>query len=150
MEDYSTYFKRYYVSHKEEMIANSKRSYQENREKILERRNSEKYKEHMRNIQKSVRIKLIEILGGKCSNPKCLVSNGCEDIRCLQIDHIHGGGTNQLRTHGSYSVMKYYLNHLNEARADLQILCANCNWIKRAELNETKLGWKKKKDVISL
>lgn len=75
------------------------------------------------------RIKALEILGGKC------VECGFNDYRALQIDHIGGGGHKELSTRkqmygrisrGDYDKKKY------------QLLCANCNWIKRFRNNEAK------------
>lgn len=72
-------------------------------------------------------------LGGKCS--VC----GIDDFRCLQIDHIHGGGSKEIR--GFRDTYGYHVALLrlpeNELRAKYQLLCANCNWIKRYEQNET-------------
>lgn len=91
-------------------------------------------------IQKSYRKKrkeLMNILGGpKCSNPNCLVPGGCRDERCLQFDHINGGGVKSLKGTGPINVYNYYIKYPELARKELQILCANCNWIKRAENNE--------------
>ena len=62
---------------------------------------------------------------------------GYLDSRALQIDHIFGGGNKELKAMGE---TKYYayLNHLSleELKARYQILCANCNWIKRSENGE--------------
>lgn len=84
-------------------------------------------KEYSRKVRKSV----VECLGGCCQ--KC----GFNDIRALQIDHINGGGSKERKTirfSGSFhvNVMRSFLNKENK----YQLLCANCNWIKRAENNE--------------
>lgn len=80
----------------------------------------------------SKKIKLMEILGGvKCSNPDCLVTGGCRDIRCLQFDHINGGGRKESESVGNRQMMFNYLNNPNLAKKNLQVLCANCNWIKK-------------------
>ena len=74
---------------------------------------------------------LISSLGGKCV--KC----GFDDIRALQIDHINGGGEQQQKIFGGkYYVYKYYNEHPELADKEVQILCANCNWIKRQEEKE--------------
>lgn len=64
--------------------------------------------------------------GGKCA--RC----GFTDSRALQLDHINGGGTKEHKRSSSYSVHKRALEGAN----DLQLLCANCNWIKRYENEE--------------
>lgn len=81
------------------------------------------------------RIKIISYLGGKCI--KC----GFTDIRALQLDHIHGHG-NIITKHGANSgaIYHYYLSHpeqMEELTTMYQVLCSNCNWIKRYENNES-------------
>lgn len=73
-----------------------------------------------------LRTEVLELLGARCGR--------CEnnDPRVLQLDHLFGGGSRErraIRTNCSY---KRALEYPEE----YQILCANCNWIKRAELNE--------------
>lgn len=79
---------------------------------------------------------LIYLLGNKCSNPYCLVPGGCTDTRCLQLDHINGGGKKALGAPTPNNMYRYYFNNPDEARKNLQVLCANCNWIKRYERKE--------------
>lgn len=73
----------------------------------------------------------MEALGNKCSN--C----GFSDHRALQIDHKNGGGTAERKKLGQSGV---YLRIVNGDTEGYQILCANCNWIKRYENNECKAG----------
>lgn len=68
-------------------------------------------------------------LGGVCC--QC----GFSDIRALQIDHINGDGNTERKEIGSNSP-KFYKKVLNDDGKDYQLLCANCNWIKRSENNE--------------
>lgn len=83
------------------------------------------------------RDKLAEILGGwRCQNPDCLVPRGCTDKRCLQFEHKNGGGALYYKIFGYHAMLKYYIDHPDEAKRDLQIYCANCNWIKRIKNNE--------------
>jgi hypothetical protein len=102
--------------------------------------------EYVKNWCKKNRIllknKLFDLLGKKCQ--KC----GFDDIRALQFDHINGqGGKDYIRLSGKRSATagyyKYYVEHPEEAKKNLQVLCANCNWIKRTENNETKTCGKK-------
>lgn len=87
--------------------------------------------------------KALILLGGKCSNPFNLPHpDWCNDSRCLQFDHIKGGGNNQRRHLGSIAILSYILKHPKE----FQLLCANCNWIKRY-LNEEH-GQKEIKEKI--
>lgn len=91
-----------------------------------------------RNYNEIQRKKILTLLGGKCSNPACQWLNadgtrGCTDGRCLQIDHINGGGHLERKIIG-YSVMCRKL--LANYGAGYQLLCANCNWIKKYQNRE--------------
>lgn len=73
------------------------------------------------------RSELMAFFGGKC------VICGFDDSRALHLDHIHGGG-NQIRKqggHGLFEKWKMTRDNPEEARATFQLLCANCNNIKR-------------------
>ena len=72
---------------------------------------------------------IFEILGDKCTN--C----GFEDIRALQIDHINGGGSQERKTTKRHPYL-VVLEKLEKGDEGYQILCANCNWIKRHEKEE--------------
>ena len=97
---------------------------------------SNKYqRKYQRAYQKNKRIelrkKVMKRLGNKC------IRCGYKDIRALQIDHIDGGGTAELR---SMTGLRYY-TMLLELPEDVffsryQCLCANCNWIKAHETGE--------------
>lgn len=89
------------------------------------------------------RLKIIELLGNKCANPDCLIVGGCTDIRCLQVDHINGGGTEEMRGKGIYTIWNEYLKGIRDIKL-LQVLCANCNVIKRVENKESMRNRKRK------
>lgn len=84
-----------------------------------------------RKYKGGLRMGVLEKLGG--IPPRC-TSCGISDLRTLQIDHISGGGykeTKELRPSGIYRKIRDMV--LEEALGKYQILCANCNWIKRHE-----------------
>lgn len=88
-----------------------------------------------------LRFKALEILGIEC------VRCGFNDIRALQIDHVNGGGRQEHIKLGSYGV---YRQIVNGRTKDFQVLCANCNWIKRYENQEVPLtpGWYLQSDTV--
>ena len=92
------------------------------------------FKERAKKYQNKLRIELMLLLGTKC------VRCGFDDIRALQIDHIEGKGHNErVNIFGSIRLMyRYYRDNPEQAKKKLQILCANCNWIKKHENNEVK------------
>lgn len=98
-----------------------------------------KSKREIINIQVSrsihyARIAAVGKLGGKCK--RC----GFEDMRALQIDHILGRGNEDRRN--KMVGYKLYLEIIRNplAKEKYQILCANCNWIKKYENKETLNG----------
>lgn len=76
--------------------------------------------------RKRLRDAVLAFLGGVCV--KC----GFSDKRALQVDHVNGGGMKEKRSIGDSAM---YLKILGNPDG-YQILCANCNWIKRFENGE--------------
>ncbi len=72
---------------------------------------------------------VIKKYGGKCK--ECNV----RDQRVLCIDHINGGGVGELR---KVSSLKYLRMVLADNSGKYQLLCHNCNWIKRWEKSEVR------------
>ena len=77
------------------------------------------------------RKELLEALGGVCV--KC----GCDDLHSLDVDHIHGGGgklrSQQKEPRGATGLLPKLMRG---ELVDVQLLCANCNYIKAVENNE--------------
>lgn len=88
----------------------------------------------MKNRNQKLKECIYSLLGNKCRI--C----GFLDYRALQIDHINGGGIQERNSrNGSHDrafVLKSILNKENK----YQLLCANCNWIKRFENKEHGRG----------
>jgi len=76
-----------------------------------------------------LRFQIFQLLGDKCA------SCGITDKRVLQIDHINGGGMAEARKNGMRG-NKLYKHIIDTEGKGFQVLCANCNWIKRYEKNE--------------
>jgi hypothetical protein len=57
---------------------------------------------------------------------------GYDDERALQIDHLAGGGKQHRKNMSTNTFYLYVLAHPEE----FQLLCANCNQIKRIEMAE--------------
>ena len=72
---------------------------------------------------------VLDVLGRSCAI--C----GFSDVRALQIDHINGGGRRHRLLLGSGNDPRFYKDVL-ENKYKFQILCANCNQIKRVENKE--------------
>ena len=79
-----------------------------------------------------LRKEVLHFLGNKC------VRCGINDFRVLQIDHINGNGYQEKKRfgRGGQASVKYYRHVIAVAGEGYQLLCANCNWIKRYEQQE--------------
>lgn len=122
--------KSYYV-HRERKLAEIKKYYLEHRVQL-----GQYQKERSRNL----RLKALIRLGNKC------IRCGFSDPRALQIDHISGGG-NKWRQANQGCRDSFHLIILKMSEEELktkyQLLCANCNWIKKSEEGEVRLAKKK-------
>jgi len=78
---------------------------------------------------KNLRLSVIRLLGGQCAH--C----GYDDMRALVLDHKNSDGHIDRRRLG-HKIARYYIHHLDEAKINLQVLCANCNLIKQSEADE--------------
>lgn len=95
----------------------------------------QKYKEERHKYDKyyrmKLRMKILKLLGEQCV--KC----GFSDWRALQVDHIHGKGAKERKQFkSSKSYYEFLINKIENGSKDYQLLCANCNWIKRYDKKE--------------
>jgi hypothetical protein len=98
--------------------------------KIGDRRRVNKY-------QRGLRAAALAYLGNKCASPNCRWLNldgslGCTDSSILQIDHIAGGGNKER----AVLKPKQQYKKILAGSVDYQLLCANCNWLKRVAKGE--------------
>ncbi len=83
------------------------------------------------------RDKVIDLLGAKCANSNCRYLNedgtlGCKNRLALQIDHVYDDGCLDRRTlKQSVAYWTRVLRDVLSGSDRYQILCANCNWLKR-------------------
>lgn len=121
--------RKYYEKHQEERRAASK---------VYREKNIEVYRarDRAKNLRQRIerRQEIIAHLGGKC------VRCGFSDWRALQVDHINGGGGKDRQSCGS--AFAYYRKILADDSSTYQLLCANCNQIKRMENNEHRTNRK--------
>ncbi len=88
-------------------------------------------------VTRALRREILEKLGGRCScsGEDCWHSGLCivSDVDVIQIDHVNGNGAVERRKYkgsGGLIYLKRILGRLESG--DYQLLCANCNWKKRA------------------
>lgn len=127
----------------EKQKANARKYYHENREKCKQvvrahwAANKETLGEQAKRKRAEAKKALFNLLGNKC------VRCGFEDSRILQVDHIRGDGfldrpKKATRRRGAG-------NHAKMLRdpslfESYQLLCPNCNWLKRIENGEYEGG----------
>ena len=140
-----SYNKQYRFDHKEQLRKKKRKRYLKNIEEERQKRRewNKKNPHYTRNRIRVIRSLILTKLGNRC----VICGNG--DPRVLQIDHINGKGCEERRKLGT-SGLSNKLIKLNEIelRQNYQLLCANCNSIKRYEKMEyqsaTTVGRKKK------
>lgn len=86
---------------------------------------------------------MIALGGVICNNKECKKT----DIDCLQIDHIHGGGTKEGTCMRDICIK---IRDDPSCRSEYQVLCANCNTIKRLINGECKKLFRKQSGESSL
>jgi len=126
--------KRYYLENKEKISARAREYQKKNKEKIREKtkiwylKNHEREKTKNREAAKKARKEIIAHMGGCCT--KC----GFDDWRALQADHVNDDGAQdrKKRGHTPHALLRDIKQHKDK----YQLLCANCNWIKRYENRE--------------
>ena len=132
-KEISVRVKAFYYSHRKEIAAYGKKYYDQNKDRLKDVWNTRQRKRYLlhrdsmlewqRIHHQRMRIEILELLGG-CFCKEC----GFSDWRALQIDHIEGGG------HEERKKQKEIVKKNPER---YQVLCANCNWIKKYEKGES-------------
>jgi hypothetical protein len=119
--------RRYCFRHKNDLTRKRKEMYEKHKIYFKEyrKRPEIRIKERMRSRVRSflIRLEILRLLGNKC------IRCGNTDFRVLQIDHINKNGTKE-------RAIRKILREIKEGSKAYQLLCANCNWIKRFENDE--------------
>ena len=93
-------------------------------EKEYRARNHERYNTRFKGWLSDLRMKAFEALGG----PVCKQC-GFMDTRALQFDHVEGG--NGRADRARFTTPSFYRHIIEKGTEKFQVLCANCNTIKR-------------------
>jgi hypothetical protein len=143
--------RRYRLQHLEEIRERERKYYQDYRAKNRAYQNDMARKNYRKNhIQRRLntalrraknRNNLLLIISDDGVHIRCVECHYDTDLAALQIEHKNDDGAVDRKRFGgtcnNYDIHKmiwYYLNHPEEARQKLQILCANCNSIKQRRL----------------
>jgi len=102
--------------------------------------NKQRHIERNRARRQKIKIEVLSHYGGmppKCANPFGLHLTKdpfLNDIRSLSLDHINGNGNQQRKQLGADSIYVWLIK--NNFPEGYQVLCMNCQWIKRVKNNE--------------
>lgn len=99
--------------------------------------NRAKQQEQKRTYYKRRMKEVLDLLGDKCN--RC----GIKDKRLLQIDHIHGKGTQHRKSKNNawWKIMTDIKNSIQSNKGEYQLLCANCNLLEAIEKGYKKSIW---------
>ena len=124
----AVYMRKYYLTHKESVLSRNRRYRDSHREVVLDQMSLKKS-----DIRTRTRQKILDTLGRRCA--QCGYD---ADYRALQIDHVRSNGAQERAEFTTKaSSLRYYENILERIdTGDYQILCANCNIIKKYECGE--------------
>lgn len=114
-----------YMNNRTEWIARTKAYRLVRHDKVLEwqRKYRKQHPDQNKLYYHKVKARMLEKLGGVCA--RC----GFSDPRALQLDHVNGGGVKEARALGTF---RMYRKAVRDPTG-YQLLCANCNSIKRWE-----------------
>ncbi len=129
--------KEYYLKHREHYIKYNAEYRRTHKEKLQAKYQAYKERGLLLNI-KRLKINKVDIISYYSNGTMKCLKCGFDDIRALQIDHINGGGTKHRRELGRTGDAFYRWLRLNNYPEGYQVLCCNCNWIKRFENKEKR------------
>jgi hypothetical protein len=112
------YHRKWYQKNKQRL-----RPYKREMMRRLRKANPKKYAEQARDAKRRLRQQILDVFGRVCS---C----GFEDVRALTLDHKLDNGSSERKRIGERGVYRRAL--LPRNRNEYQILCMNCQFIKRS------------------
>jgi hypothetical protein len=136
---YRSYKREWYSKNKEKKLEYWKRYRENNLDKIREKRKREwkkiksspsLLKKHREKVKKQRWELKLEVLKHYSPELKC-ARCGFNDVRALSIDHINGGGSRHIKKIGASKFYRWLKK--NNYPSGFQVLCMNCQFIKRYE-----------------
>ena len=130
LNDKPGYLRAYYEKNRDRLLADGKV-----RGAKWRVENRQYKRDRARQVCAERKAKIVELLCGNC------IRCGFGDIRALQIDHINGCHLSRRDRIKSGEQGERLYTRLLKRGIDFtryQLLCANCNWIKRVENGECR------------
>ncbi len=122
------YQKRWRQERPEIFRAICRRSYLKHRDRILR---------DARKKRSEVKLAVLKHYGKEKAT---CVHCGFDDVKALSIDHIDGGGTQHAKILGVSGMGFYRWLQKHNYPSGYQTLCMNCQWIKKCDKKETRIG----------
>jgi len=119
----ATYDKHYYETHRKQTTERMAR---------WRKANPEKNKLVQTKCRKKIKDEVLRHYSPNLTCARC----GFSDLRALTIDHCNGGGNRQREQLKRRGVSFYMWLRRNKYPSGYQILCMNCQFIKKSEGNE--------------
>ena len=91
-----------------------------------------RFKESRKLYRNKIRNKILIGYGGKC------VACGLDNLKCLEIDHLHDNGAEEGKKLGKANETFYRELIKRNFPKEYQLLCRNCNWLKYLKYLENK------------
>ena len=117
--------------------------YKMNRTKVIQQQKeylkaNPKAKQRKNDLDRERALRAKRTIYGVLGGAKCVHCGYDKDIRALQLDHINGGGRKDRNDNRSTTkILRIHRDNLDSLKDKYQILCANCNFIKKYENNES-------------
>lgn len=122
---------RYREAHRQELCTRTKRWIKANREQVAT---------YKRGCVSALKQEIIsQYSNGELWCAQC----GFNDIRALSLDHINGEGAKHRRSLSCGRGSKFYQFLRREGfpmKQELQVLCMNCQWVKRYTNSEQRIS----------
>ena len=129
--------KEYYQKNKQKQAGYCRYYRKTNAEKIRAKHMARKEEIIAHNAEKR-RLEKVGVMNHYSNGTMCCVRCGFSDIRALSIDHINGGGTKHRIELGRTGEAFYRWLRMNGYPEGYQVLCHNCQWIKKSENREVR------------
>ncbi len=127
------YANKWYWAHRDEQLKRMHEFRQKNKERLLA---------YDRAHNAKIKLMVLQKVSGQ-EKPAC-VNCGCDDVRCLEVNHKNGGGRKEQQSYWKTGGYSYYRAILCGDRQtdDLNVLCKVCNNLHALELKYGKLPFK--------
>jgi hypothetical protein len=124
--------RKYYEEHKDKQRIWQSKYYLTHKDEATQRYWANRDRELARGLKNKMEYKTTVMEHYSKTSPPSCQRCGYFDLRALSIDHINGGGTK----HRKEVRALYYWLIKNNFPEGFQVLCMNCQFIKRAERKE--------------